>query len=139
MSSANREAILIGVASILMMLTVFAKPLAIPEEWQAAPILIAAVLFLVVFYFKRKAKAEPVAQPPPVAPLAKRKRAFWMVASALISGSVIMLPLLPYTVENFHFWIYYYVVPFQIVFMTIFLVFFWRKIVSPGPKKSQDE
>ncbi len=86
-------------------------------------------MLLVVMRLRKKVKAEreQTGQPVPVAPLGARKKLFWMLALSMIAGSIGVLPLLPYTVENFQPWIYYWVIPAQIVFLALFLPFLWRK------------
>jgi hypothetical protein len=55
-----------------------------------------------------------------------------MIAAALIFSSIGFLPLMPYTMENFQPWLYYAVVPFQLIMITFILAVLWRKIVGPG-------
>ena len=85
------------------------------------------LLLVVSLQKKEKAERKRMGQPAPVAPLAARKKLFWITAFSLIAGSFGMLPLLPYTVDNFQPWIYYWVIPAQIVFLVLFLPFLWKK------------
>ena len=141
MTSANKEALLISVASVCMLVSVFGKPLGIPEDWQVAPMLVGAIMFLLVIRLRKKTKIERerTSQPAPVVPLARRKKVFWMVALILIAGSVGMLPTLPYTVENFHPWIFYYVIPAQVLFLAFLLSWYWKKMVRADATGPDDD
>jgi hypothetical protein len=129
MSPANKAAIVQIIACLFLLVGLSAKLLGIPEMWRSVPFIVGAVMFLLFIRMQKKAKAERERsrQPAAVAPLAARKKLFWMVALSLIVGSVGMLPLLPYTVDNFQPWIYYWVIPAQIVFLALFLPFLWKK------------
>ena len=95
-------------------------------------------LAVVCFYFffradkKIKMAREKLGQPVPIAPLAARKKRFWLIAFLLIAGSIGFMPLLPYTVENFKSWLYFYVVPFEVVTVSLILFFIWKKLVGPS-------
>ncbi len=80
---------------------------------------------------------EKAGKQPTIAPLATRKKLFWIVAISLIAGSVGVLPLLPYTVDNFQPWIYAFVIPFQILVLAIFLPLFWRKLIRAGASEHE--
>ena len=129
MSPANKDALLTGTACLLMFVGGFAKVFGLPEALGPVLLIAGGLVLLVVMRLRKKVKAEreQTGQPAPVAPLAARKKLFWMLALSMIAGSIGVLPLLPYTVENFQPWIYYWVIPAQIVFLALFLPFLWRK------------
>ncbi len=124
-----------------MVVSAFGKPLGIPEDWQVVPLLVGAGVLLLVFWQRKKTKKEreTTGQPAPLAPLAKRKKVFWVVTLSMVVGSVGVLPMLPYTVENFHPWIYYYVIPAQVVFLTFFLSWYWKKMVRTDAAESDGD
>ncbi len=41
-----------------------------------------------------------------------------------------MIPLLPYTVENYRPGLLYYIVPAHILFLSIILFYLWKKLVG---------
>jgi hypothetical protein len=90
----------------------------------------AAVCFYLVFRANKKIKNEQIGKPVPVVPLAAKKKYFWLIAFSLIAGSIGIIPLLPYTVENFSPSLYFYVVPAQVVAISIFLFYLWKKLVG---------
>lgn len=133
MSTANKNSLYLITASLLMMVGVFAKPLNIPDPWDFLPMFAAMICFYLFFRGNRKIKQERAASsvpPPPPAPIAARKKVFWAVAIALIAGSVSFLPLMPYTVGNFQPWLYYYVVPAQVLFLVVFLTYYRKKLMG---------
>lgn len=112
----------------------------LPEVLGPVLLISGGLVLLVVMRLRKKVKAERerTGQPAPVAPLAARKKVFWITALSLIAGSFGVLPLLPYTVDNFQPSIYYWVIPAQIVFLALFLPFLWKKWTSApgeGPQK----
>jgi amino acid transporter len=139
MSPANKAAIVQIIACLFLLAGLSAKLLGIPETWQSVPFIVGAVMFLLFIRMQKKAKAERErsGQPAPVAPLAARKKLFWITALSLIVGSVGTLPLLPYTVDNFQPWIYYWVIPGQIVFLGLFLPFLWKKWTNTPDEAQQ--
>jgi len=141
MSPANKAAIVQIIGCLFLLAGLAAKPFGIPEEWQSVPYIVGAVMFLLFIRMQKKAKAERErsGQPTPVAPLAARKKVFWMIALSLIIGSVGVLPLLPYTVENFQPWIYYWLIPGQVVFLALFLSYLWKKWTYPEAIKGRVE
>jgi hypothetical protein len=135
MSPSNKAAIVQIIACLFLLVGLSAKLLGIPEMWRSVPFIVGAVMFLLFIRMQKKAKAERErsGQPAAVAPLAARKKLFWMIALSLIIGSIGTLPLMPYTVDNFQPWIYYWVIPAQIVFLALFLPFLWKKWTNlPG-------
>jgi hypothetical protein len=130
MSPANKNALVASAASIFMLIAVFAKPLHIPDPWDFLPMFAAAVCFYLVFRANKKIKNEQIGKPVPVVPLAAKKKYFWLIAFSLIAGSIGIIPLLPYTVENFSPSLYFYVVPAQVVAISIFLFYLWKKLVG---------
>ena len=141
MKPANKQAILYGLASLCMFGGIFAKPLGMPETWSTILVVSGAIMLIFVIRMQNRAKAERerTGQPMPAAPLAARKKLFWIIALSLIAGSVGVLPLLPYTVDNFQPWIYFWVVPSQIIFLTVFLTFYWRKLLHVDASKLPDD
>ena len=133
MSPANKAAIIQIIACLFLLVGLSAKLLGIPEMWRSVPYVVGAVMFLIFIRMQKKAKAERECsgQPAPAVPLSARKKLFWMVALSLIIGSVGVLPLLPYTVENFQPRIYYWVIPGQIAFLALFLPYLWKKWTRP--------
>ena len=131
MTRANQEALLLSIASLLMMATVFAMPLGIPAPWDIAPMMSAFIFFFFIYRLRKKTKTEMSGKPVPVASLDRRKKIFRVLSASLIFGSVAVLPFLPYTVENFQPWIYYYVVPAQILFLVVFLSWYRKKMLRP--------
>jgi len=134
MSPANKDALLFCTACLLMFVGSFAKAFGLPDFLGPVLLIAGGLLLLVVMQMRKKVKTERerTAQPAPAAPLAARKKIFWITAFSLIAGSVGVLPLLPYTVDNFQPWIYYWVVPGQIIFLAFFLPFLWRKWTRVG-------
>ena len=135
MSHADKDAVLTVTASLLMFVGGFAKVFGLPEVLGPVLLIAGGLVLLVVMRLRKKVKAERerTGHPAPVAPLAARKKLFWITALSLIVGSIGVLPLLPYTVENFQPWIYYWVIPAQIVFLALFLPFLWKKWTNlPG-------
>jgi hypothetical protein len=132
MSPANKDALLWGTGCLLIFVGGFAKLFGLPELLGPILSIAGGLVFLGVVRLRKKVKTEreKTGQTAPIAPLAARKKLFWMVALSLILGSVGMLPLLPYTVDNFQPWIYYWVIPAQIVFLALFLPFLWKKWTS---------
>ena len=141
MTPANKDALLTGTASLLISVGCFAKPLGLSEALSAILPITGGIILLFVVRMRKKEKAERERsrQPASVAPLAARKKTFWLVALGLIAGSMIVLPLMPYTVENFQPWIYYWVIPAQIVFLVVFLTFFWRKLMRANAARPSDK
>ena len=136
MSPADKNALLLIVASIFIFIAVFAKPLNIPDPWHYLPLFAAVICFFFYSRANKKIKEEPLKKVAPPVPLTVRKKYFWLMAISLIAGSIGIIPLLPYTVENYHPWLLYYVVPAQIVFLSFFLFYLWNKLVgSANPPK----
>ena len=131
MSPANKNALVLIAASIFMLIAVFAKPLHIRSPWDFVPMFAAAVCFYFVFRANKKIKKEQVGKPVPVVSLAAKKRRFWLVALSVIVGSIVFIPLMPYTVENFSPVLYFYVVPADFVFVSLILFYVWKKLVGP--------
>ncbi len=120
-----------------MWVNILAKPLRIPEAWGWLPMLAAVGCFILLFRLQKRIRMEKAGKQPTIAPLATRKKLFWIVAISLIAGSVGVLPLLPYTVDNFQPWIYAFVIPFQILVLAIFLPLFWRKLIRAGASEHE--
>ncbi len=139
MSRANQEAILLGLASLSMFTSVFAKPLGLPDPWNIVPIFVGFCFLFLMFRLRRKTKIERAGKLAPLAPVAQRKKVFWIIALCLIAGSVTSIPLMPYTVENFQPWIYYYLIPAQIIFLMFFLTWYWKKLTRAGTAETPSE
>jgi hypothetical protein len=129
MPAADKDALVLAAASGLVMVNVFARPLHIPSPWDLVPISLSLVLFYIFFTRNKKLVREKKrGEPPAVLPLTAKRKIFWLVAGSMILGSLAMLPLLPYTVENFWTGLYYYVVPAQIILLALFLPYLWKKM-----------
>ena len=141
MSHADKDAVLTVTASLLMFVGGFAKVFGLPEVLGPVLLIAGGLVLLVVMRLRKKVKAERerTGHPAPVAPLAARKKLFWITALSLIVGSIGVLPLLPYTVENFQPWIYYWVIPAQIVFLALFLPYLWKQWTRPEATKELGE
>ena len=92
----------------------------------------AAVCFYFFFRADQKMKKERIGKAMPIVPLAAKKKRFWLVALSVIVGSIVFILLAPYTVENFSPALYFYVVPADIVFVSLILFLFWKKLVGPA-------
>jgi len=140
MTPANKDALLLCAGSLLMFVGSYAKLFGLPEFLGPVLLVAGGLVLLVVMRLRKieKAKRERMGQPASTAPLAARKKAFWITAMSVIAGFISVLPLLPYTVENFRPWIYYWVIPAQIVFLSLFLPFLWRKWTRPDGANTTD-
>jgi hypothetical protein len=132
MKPADKTALLMIAASGCVLLTVFAKPLGIPDPWSFLPMAAALVLLYLFFRADKKLKRERAGQPRPPAPLEIRRRNFWIIAAALLAGSISSLFFLPYTVDHFWSGLYYYVIPAQVITVLAFLFYLWKKLACSG-------
>ena len=130
MSRQDKNAFVVLAGSIFVFIGVCSKPLQIPDPWNFLPMLAGAICFLFVIRTNKKIKAEQVGKAVLPVPIAAKKKHFWLVAITLIAGSIGVIPLLPYTVENYGPWLLFYVVPAQIIFLSVFLFYLWKKLVG---------
>jgi hypothetical protein len=132
MSPANKNALLSIVACVFWLVFIFAKPLGISDPWDLIPAMVGLVLFYFFFRQNKKIQAVLAEKPAPVLTLVARKKRFWLIAVALIIGSVCCIPLMPYMVDNFSPSLYFYVVPADFVLLSFLLFYLWKKLVGPA-------
>jgi hypothetical protein len=120
MSPANKNALISIAASIFMLIGVFAKPLHIPSPWDIIPLAVAGVCFYLI-----------TPGLPSILTLVAKKRRFWLFALAFYVISIGCIPLMPYMVKDFSSTLYFYVVPADIIFVSLILFFFWKKLIGP--------
>jgi hypothetical protein len=132
MSPGDKNALVASGAGIFMLVFVFAKPLGIPSPWDFLPAGAGFVCFYLFFRGNKKIQSEQLGEPALTLPLAARKRRFWLIAVALIVGSIACIPLLPYMVDNFTPGLYFYVVPATFISLSFLLLYLWKKLVDPA-------
>jgi hypothetical protein len=127
----NLAAILMIAGSLLIWVEILAKPLGVPEGLGVAALFIGVGCFFASNVILKRAGQQQAQAAVPQPNLARmRKIQFWALTGALVFGSLMTLPLLPYTVENFHPWIYWFVVPAQVI-MVVAVVFLLRRKLFP--------
>jgi hypothetical protein len=125
------------VASLLMLVGVFAKPLGIPSNLEMLPMLGAGVCFLVLIRLAKKAKA---AGQLPVLPESQKKKRFAFVVTVLAMTCISGPFVLPSTgvKASFQVWVWISVATFVFCTTLVWLVLWGQTSkgnAEEGPKR----
>jgi hypothetical protein len=132
----NQAAILMILGSLLFWPELLSKPLGLPEPIGMISMLGGGSLLWLAIRLQKRAKGEQSPQViDPNVDFRNRKRRFWIITTAMVAGSVIIMPLLPYIVENFQAGLYAYIIPGQILVIGFLIGLFYYQLLGPARKK----
>jgi hypothetical protein len=130
---ANQFGVTVAGGGALSLLGLGAKPLGLPSFLGVFLLLTGILVLIEASYRLKRAKVrgpDPHGTIAPDASVRARVRYYWLAAFALVLVSVLLIPILPYTVDNYNPKLLYAVIPGQIFVVTGFLLYLRRRLFS---------
>jgi hypothetical protein len=132
--ASNQFGVTVVIGGGIALVGLAAKPLGLPTVLGAI-YLLAGILTLAEGAYRLKKAKVPGPDThgilmAPEASVRARVRYFWFIAVGLVLGSVLMIPMLPYAVDNYTPQLLYAVVPAQILVVGGFLFYLRRRLIA---------
>ena len=142
MKPSNQFGVTVVIGGGIALVGLAGKPLGLPTVLSAIYVLVGMVTLVEAAYQLKKAKVRgPDTHGTLMAPessVRARIRFFWFVAVGIVLASVLMIPLLPYTVESYSPQLLYAVIPAQVLVVGAFLYYLRRRILGSRTTREED-